>query len=84
MTSVQMYDSESLIANSATDPSDTLSRWAARIVVDIGYGIDIGGDSSYVTLVKLVAGYFSLGMEPGRWFVDSFPFRAQFQLKSTS
>ena len=84
MTSVQMYDSESFIANFATDPSDTLSRWAARIVVDIGYGINIGGDRSYVTLAKRAAGYFSLGMEPYRWLVDSLPFRAQFQLKSTS
>ena len=84
MTSVKMYDSEPFIANSASDPSDTFSRWAARIVVDIGYGIDIGGDSSYVTLAKRVAGYFSLGMEPYRWLVDSLPFRAQFQLKYTS
>jgi hypothetical protein len=59
-------------------PDDT--RWASRIVVDIGYGIDIGDDDSYVTLAKRVSEYFALGVEPLRWLVDSFPFRAHFQL----
>jgi hypothetical protein len=63
---------------------NNLSRWAARIVVDIGYGIDIGHDNSYVTIAQRVNGYFSLGVEPFRWLVDSFPFRAQFQLQIMS
>ena len=63
---------------------NTTSRWSARIVVDIGYGIDIGDDDSYVTLAKRVAEYFSLGVEPFRWFVDIFPIRAQFQLQNAS
>ena len=61
-----------------------LSRWAARIVVDIGYGIDIDHDNSYVTLAQRVNGYFSLGVEPFRWLVDTFPFRGHFQLQITS
>ena len=60
------------------------SRWASRIVVDIGYGIDIGDDDSYVTLAKRVSGYFALGVEPLRWLVDTFPFRAYFLLQLTS
>ena len=60
----------------ANDLTYVLSRWAARIVVDIGYGIDIDHDSSYVTLAQRVNGYFSLGVEPFRWLVDTFPFRA--------
>ena len=52
------------------------SRWVIRVVVDIGYGIDIGDDDSYVTLAKRVSGYFALGVEPFRWLVDIFPFRA--------
>jgi len=55
---------------------DTSSRWAARIVVDIGYGIDIGDNSTYVTLAKGVSTSFSLGLEPARWLVDSLPPRA--------
>ena len=54
------------------------TRWASRNVVDIGYGIDIGDDNSYVTLAQRVMGYFSLGLEPYRWLVDIFPFRTQF------
>jgi len=53
-------------------------------VVDIGYGIDIGDDDSYVTLATRVTEYFLLGVEPFRWLVDSFPIRAQFQLQNTS
>ena len=59
------------------------TRWASRIVVDIGYGIDIGDDDSYVTLAKQVSRYFALGVEPLRWLVDTFPFRAYFLLQLT-
>ena len=51
--------------------------------MDIGYGIDIGGDDSYVTLAKRISGYFALGVEPLRWPVDTFPFRTQFLLPFT-
>jgi len=56
------------------------SRWAIRIVVDIGYGIDIGNGDSYVTLAQEVSEYFALGVPPFSWAVDIFPFRAQFWL----
>ena len=55
-------------------------RWAARIVVDIGYGIDIGNDNSYVTLAKRVSECFELGIAPFAWLVDIFPIRTQSQL----
>ena len=56
------------------------SRWSTRIVVDIGYGIDIDDGDSYVTLAEEVSRYFALGVEPFSWLVDIFPFRAQFRL----
>ena len=59
------------------------ARWAARILVDIGYGIDIGDDSSYIALAKRVADYFSLGIEPFGWLVDIFPIRTRFQPQNT-
>ena len=83
MTSIYMCNSGHFIADLAAHNliCNNLSRWSARIIVDIGYGIDIGHDSSYVTLAQRVNGYFSLGVEPFRWLVDSFPFRAQFKLQ---
>ena len=66
-----------------SSPNNASSRWAARIAVDIGYGIDIGDDNSYITLAKRVADYLSLGLEPYRWLVDIFPFRTQFPAQST-
>ena len=59
------------------------ARWAARIIVDLGYGIDIGDDKSYVTLARRVGDYFSLGVEPFGWLVDIFPIRAWSQLQNT-
>jgi hypothetical protein len=62
---------------------NTSSRWSARIVVDLGYGIDIGDDDWYITLATRNNEYFSLGIEPFRWLVDSLPLCAQFQLLIT-
>ena len=60
------------------------TRWASRNVVDLGYGIEIGNDDPYLTLAHRVSEYFALGVEPLRWLVDVFPFRAHFQLPATS
>ena len=76
MTSLYACDGRSSIVTFVATAND--NRWASRIVVDIGYGVDIGDDDSYVTLAKRISGYFALGVEPFRWPVDIFPFRAQF------
>ena len=78
MTSLYMCDGRTSTTNFIANADDT--RWASRLAVDIGYGIDIGDDDSYVTLAKQVSEYFASGVEPLRWLVDSFPFRAQFLL----
>ena len=75
-----MCDGESSIVTFPTSGHIFSSRWAIRSVVDIGYGIDIGDGDSYVTLAQQVSEYFGLGVEPFRWLVDIFPFRAQFRL----
>ncbi|EIN03482.1 cytochrome P450 [Punctularia strigosozonata HHB-11173 SS5] len=53
-----------------------IKRWAASIVVFIGYGFDLNEDKDdwYVKTADLNNHYFSLGVQPFMWLVDSVPF----------